>query len=249
MRLLVRQVRAEQRVFWRNREASIFTFALPLVLLGFLGLVGRNRTVAGGTYASFIVPGMLGLAVVLTTFAGLAITLVIRRERGVLKRVRGTPLPPASYLGGLVGSNVVVLVLESAIVIVVGALALDVRIPGGAWEAILLVAGGAAMFATLGIALSSFIPTAEGASALVNAVYVPMLLLSGAFFPVSSLPAAVEWIAAALPLTHLLDALRSVYRDGGMSGDDLAGLLVPLAWAVAGALLAMRRFRWEPRVG
>ena len=199
-------MRAEQRVFWRNREASIFTFALPLVLLAFLGLVGRNRSVAGGSYSSFIVPGMLGLAVVLTTFAGLAITLVIRRERGILKRVRGTPLPAATYLGGLVGSNIVVLVIEAAIVIGVGAVALDVGVPSSAWEAVLLVAGGAAAFATLGIALSSFIPTAEGSSALVNAVSVPMLLLSGAFFPVSSLPDALALVSDALPLTHLLPA-------------------------------------------
>ena len=249
MRLLLRQVRAEQRVFWRNRESSIFTFVLPLLLLAFLGLVGNGRTVAGGSYASFVVPGMLGLATVLTTFAGLSITLVVRRERGILKRVRGTPLPPATYMAGLVGSLVVVLVAETAIVLVVGAAFLDVPVPSNGWEVVLLVAFGAAAFSTLGIALTPLLPTAEGSSALVNAVYLPMLMLSGAFFPVSRLPGFLRWASEALPLTHLLDAMRAVFRSGGVDRGDLVGLLVPVVWAVAAALFAARRFRWEPRVG
>jgi ABC-2 type transport system permease protein len=111
------------------------------------------------------------------------------------------------------------------------------------------VAFGAAAFSTLGIALAPLVPTAEGSSALVNAVYLPMLLLSGAFFPVTRLPGFLRWASEALPLTHLLDALRAVFRDGGVGSHELAGLLVTAAWAVGAAVFAARRFRWEPRVG
>ena len=102
VRRYLRQVSAEQRVYWRNVPSAFFTFFLPILFLVFLGLFGRDRIVDGRPYAVFFVPGMLGMAVVMTTFAGLAITLVIRRERGMLKRVRGTPLPPLVYLGALV---------------------------------------------------------------------------------------------------------------------------------------------------
>jgi ABC-2 type transport system permease protein len=246
---VVRQLRFEQRVYWRNRSTAFFTFLLPLLFLGVFATVGKDREVDGRPYSEVFIPGMLGFAIVLTTFAGLAITLVIRRERGVLKRVRGTPLPPAAYMGALIGSNAFVLAIETLIVLAVGSFALDIDLPGRWPELVALVIFGAACFAALGIAVSPAVPTAEGSSAIVNAIYVPVLLLSGAFFPVDQLPAFLEWLAEALPLTHLLDAMRAVLADGGLSGDDLAGLAVPLAWGVAGVLVAARSFRWTPRTG
>ena len=103
MSRVARQLRFEQRVYWRNRSTAFFTFLLPLLFLGVFATVGKDREVDGRPYSEVFIPGMLGFAIVLTTFAGLAITLVIRRERGVLKRVRGTPLPPAAYMGALIG--------------------------------------------------------------------------------------------------------------------------------------------------
>jgi ABC-2 type transport system permease protein len=249
MRRALRQLAFEQRVYWRNRPTAFFTFVLPLLFLAVFGLVGRDAEVDGRPYTDYFIPGMLGLAVILTTFAGLAITLVIRRERGQLKRVRGTPLPPSSYMGALIGSNVLVLAIETVVVLAVGSLALGLDLPGRWPEIVGLVVLGAACFATLGIAVSPLVPNAEGSSAVVNAMYVPVLLLSGAFFPVDELPDFLEWLAEALPLTHLLDAMRAVLADGGLSGDDLAGLLVPIAWAVGAGLVAARTFRWTPQGG
>jgi ABC-2 type transport system permease protein len=246
---LARQLRFEQRVYWRNRSTAFFTFLLPLIFLAVFAVVGRDRVVNGHPYADVFIPGMLGLGIVVTTFAGLAITLTIRRERGMLKRVRGTPLPPATYMGALVASNALVLAVETVLVLLVGSTVLEVDLPSRWPELIGLVILGAACFAVMGVAVSPLVPTAEGSSAVVNAIYLPMLLLSGAFFPVSELPRFLEWLAEALPLTHLLDAMRSVLQDGGLSGDDLAGLLVPLAWALVALVVAARTFRWTPRVG
>jgi ABC-2 type transport system permease protein len=131
-----RQLRAEQLLYWRNRGAAFFTFLLPLLLLGLLGVIGRDQTVEGRPYADYFVPGMLGVAVVMTTFAGLAITLTIRRERGILKRVRGTPLPAAEYLAALVASTALVLALEAIVVLAVGSLALGVDVPGAWWQVV-----------------------------------------------------------------------------------------------------------------
>jgi ABC-2 type transport system permease protein len=244
-----RQVRSEQRLYWRNGPAAFFTFLLPIVFLAFFGILGRDRTVRGEPYAHFFVPGMLGMAVLVTTFAGLAITLTIRRDRGILKRVRGTPLPPAEYLGGLVASTVIVLAIESIVVLVLGRYAFDVPLPGRWWELVGLVVLGAASFAPLGVAATRFVPNAEGSSAVVNAIYLPVLFLSGAFFPVSDMPDFLRWIADALPLTHLLTAMRAVVSHGQLGADDAAGLLVVIAWGAAGAIIALRTFRWEPRGG
>jgi ABC-2 type transport system permease protein len=241
-----RQVAVEQRVYWRNRGAAFFTFLLPVLTLVFVGGLARDATVDGQPYATFFVPGMLAMAVVVTAFAGLAITLVIRRESGVLKRVRGTPLPPAVYLGALIGSIVVVLALEVVVVLVLGRIAFDVPAPEHAALLVTLCLLGAAAFAPLGIALSRYVRSAEGSSATVNAVYLPMLFLSGAFFPLDRLPQAAQDVAKLLPLTQLLEAMRAAFT-GGSGVHDLAGLLGLCAWGVAGAVVAARTFTWEPQ--
>ncbi len=246
MRRFLRQLRAEQLLFWRNRGAAFFTFLLPLLLLGLLGVIGRDETVDGRPYADYFVPGMLGVAVVMTTFAGLAITLTIRRERGILKRVRGTPLPPGEYLAALVVSTALVLALEAVVVLAVGSLLLGVDVPAAWWQVVLLVLFGACCFAGLGIAVTRLVPSAEGSSAVVNAIYLPVLIVSGSFYPVDDLPAVLRLAAEALPLSHLLTALQDVFVDGGVRRGHLASLGVPALWGLAGAALAARSFRWEP---
>lgn len=246
--LAARQVGWEQRLFWRNRQSAFFTFVLPVGLLAF-GALGRHSTVDGMPYADFFVPGLIGTTIVFTTFAGMAITLVIRRDTGILKRVRGTPLPPAVYLGALAGSMALVLAIESAIIVGIGSTLLDVSAPDAPLELLGLVVFGALAFAALAFAIVPFVPSAEGSSAVISALYLPLLGLSGAFFPLDRLPTALHELADLLPLSHLLSALRAAYSGGGLDRHDLAGLLVTLAWALAGVLVAVRRFGWEPRGG
>jgi ABC-2 type transport system permease protein len=195
------------------------------------------------------VPGLIGTAIVFTTFAGIAITLIVRRDSGILKRVRGTPLPPATYLGALAGSMALVLALEAVIIVAVGSSALDLSAPDSPLALLALVVFGALSFSALAFAIVPLIPAAEGSSAVISSVYLPLLGLSGAFFPLHRLPAGLHQLADVLPLSHLLSALRAAYGGGGLSGKDYTGLLVTLAWAAAGALIAVRRFGWEPRGG
>jgi ABC-2 type transport system permease protein len=246
MSVVARQVAWEQRIFWRNRPAAFFTFALPLVLVVTVGLLSRGATVRGERYANWFIPGMLGLTIVVTAFGGLAITLTIRREHGILKRMRGTPLHPALYLGSLVASLLVVMLAETAIVLGVGVLLLSVHLPARLDELAAVIVLGAACFAALGMALAPHVPTAEGSSAVVNAVYLPLLLVSGVFFPVAALPSFVQALARALPLAPVVTALHVLLRDGRLGSSEAAGLLVTLIWGVAGAVLAARTFRWEP---
>jgi ABC-2 type transport system permease protein len=106
---------------------------------------------------------------------------------------------------------------------------------------------GASCFAGLGIAVTRLVPSAEGSSAVVNAIYLPVLIVSGSFYPVEDLPRVLRLVAEALPLSHLLTALQDVFVDGGVRRAHLAGLGILVLWGVLGALLAMRTFRWEPQ--
>ena len=220
---------------------------LPVGLLAF-GALGRHSNVDGHPYTYLFVPGLIGTAIVFTTFAGIAITLVVRRDSGILKRVRGTPLP-AVYLGALAGSMALVLALEAVIIVAVGSTLLGLKAPDSPLELLGLVVLGAFAFAALGFAIVPLVPAAEGSSAVISSIYLPLLGLSGAFFPLHRLPAALRELAEVLPLSHLLTGLRAAYAGGGLTGRDAAGLLVTLAWALGGALLAVRRFGWEPRGG
>ena len=192
---------------------------------------------------------MLGMAVVMTTFAGLAITLVIRRERGMLKRVRGTPLPPLVYLGALVTSTAVVLALEGLVVLLLGDVAFDVPLPENWWEIVLLMVLGAACFAGIGIAVTRFVPNAEGSSAVVNAIYLPVLLLSGAFFPVDDLPASCSGSPRRCRSPTCSTRCAPCSPTAASARRPGVACWSWSLWGVGGAVVALRTFRWEPRGG
>src|SRR5438552_2032860 len=122
MRLFVHELRTEQLLFWRNREAAFFTFFLPIIFFLVFGSIYGNDTISGIRCAKFLEAGMIGYGVASTAFAGLAITMVIRRESGVLKRIRSTPLPPTAYLLAVLLSTFVVFLIEAALMIAIGRL-------------------------------------------------------------------------------------------------------------------------------
>lgn len=247
MRLLARELANQQRLFWRSRESAFFTFLLPILLLVLLGSVYGNEEIDGVRAAPYLVAGLIGYGVVATTFAGLAINLVIRRESGVLKRVRGTPLPGATYLGAVLVSEVIVIAIQVIAQILIGRYLFDAGWPesvGGLVVALLL---GAVAFAGLGLAITGLVKSAEGSSAVVNAIYLPMTFISGVFFSVNAMPGFLEAIANILPLTYLLDLIRDVYIDGRSLGSAWTAIGVVALWGAGGIALALRSFRWEPR--
>ena len=249
MRLFLHELTNQQRLFWRSHESAFFTFILPLILLLIVGLVYGDTTIDGEPAAPYLVAGMLGFGVVATAYAGLAINVVIRRESGVLKRVRGTPLPPAGYLGAVIVSTLVVLGVEALAQVLIGRYVLDAGFPespGGLAAALLL---GVAAFSALGLATTAIVRSAEGSSAIVNAIYLPMVFISGVFFSVGALPGFLEAIAEVLPLTYLLDLIRAVFVENDGLESSWRAILVVAVWGVAGALLALRSFRWQPHEG
>jgi ABC-2 type transport system permease protein len=247
--VFVRELQTDQRLFWRSREAAFFTFLLPIILLVLLGSVYGDDQIEGVRGTTYLLAGLLGYGVVSTAFASLAISLVIRREAGVLKRIRGTPLPTAVYLGALLTSTLIIVALEAVAQILVGRLVLDADWPQAPGPFVLALALGSLSFAALGLALTGLIRSAEGSSAVVNAIYLPATFISGVFFSVEAMPRLLEALAGFLPLTYLLELIREAFVDGNGLGASPEALAVLLVWGALGAAVAVRTFRWEPREG
>jgi ABC-2 type transport system permease protein len=246
MSTLAHQLRFEQKIFWRSREAAVFIFIFPLLLYALLGSVYDN-TIEGRAAVDVLLAGLFGYGAANTAFAGLAIVLVVRREGGLLKRLRATPLPPTTYLTAVLLSTLTTFALQSVSLLALGGLVFHASMPAnwlGFAGAIVL---GVACFAGLGLAAASLIRSAEGVSAVVNVVVLPMAFLSGAFGPTRHFPAFLQAIADALPLTYFLDIVDGVYLDGDSLFADPKAFVIVLAWGAAGVVVALNRFGWMPR--
>jgi ABC-2 type transport system permease protein len=239
-----RQYRLERRLFWRNPSAAFFNFLLPLLFLAFFGAIlhGNQHDL------NIIVPGIAGMAVMSTTFTALAFNMTFLREQGVLKRIHGTPIPSGSFLFGIAGNAVTNTALQITIITVAGRVFFGTGWPRDWLELIVFVAAGVVCFASLGVAFSHVIPNFDSAPAYVNAVFLPVIFVSGVFYDASKAPAFIKGIAEALPLIHLINGLSAamVKPDSGLS-DNLDSLGVIAAWAVLGIFFAIRGFSWEQR--
>jgi ABC-2 type transport system permease protein len=246
VRLFRHELRNQQRLFWRNRESAVFVFVFPPMLYLLLGAV-YTGTSEGFKLADVLLVGLIGYGCANTAFAGLAITLVIRRESGVLKRIRATPLPTTTYLGAVLCSTLAVFVLQMLVTIALGLTLYGARGPENWLGLVPSVLVGVACFAGMGFGIASLIRSSEGASAVVNLIVLPMAFLSGSFGPTRHYPQLLQWIADVLPLTYLIDLMDDVYLRGGSFTGHPKEIAVMAAWGLAGVLVAWRRFGWEPR--
>ena len=251
MSLVLHQLRYDQKAFWRNPAAVFFTVMFPVILLLIFATVFGDETIEvnGGIDATaYYVPAIITLSVISATMQTLAMSLVIAREDGRLKRGRGTPMPAWVFIAGRIGNSVVVAVIMLALVAAIGRLLYGVPIPWDrAPEMLAVLVVGAASFCCLGIALTAAIPSQDAAAAIVNALLLPLYFLSGIFIPDSELPSGVIDFANHFPIRHFFEAFFDAYEGGSaLAWGDLA---VVAAWGAAGLLLAVRYFRWTPRSG
>jgi ABC-2 type transport system permease protein len=236
-----RQFRLERKLFWRNPSAAFFNFMLPLLLLLLIASVFSTKKGELNT----LIPGIAGMSVMATTFTALAFNLTFLREQGILKRVRGTPVPAAAYFAGLLGNAVVNAVVQVGLVVAIGHLLYDVSWPKDWLELVVFTAVGVVSFGALGIAFSHAIPNFDAAPAYTNAVFLPAIFISGTFYSTASLPKALDAIARVLPLKHVIDGFKGAIVTGHGLLDNLGALAAVGAWGVAGIVLAVRFFRWE----
>jgi ABC-2 type transport system permease protein len=187
------------------------------------------------------------MSVMAATFVALAYNLTFLRERGILKRLRGTPLPSSAYLAGIAANAVANTVVQIAVVIVAGRIFFGIDWPSD-WLALLVfLALGVVCFASLGVALSHAIPNSESAPAYVNAVFLPMIMLAGVFYDDEDAPAVLRDLAEIMPLKHLIDGLSGAMVSAEGLADHVTALVALSLWAAVGVVLAVRGFSWDAR--
>jgi ABC-2 type transport system permease protein len=241
--LAYRQWRLERRMFWRNPTAAFFSFVLPLLFLFLFGAIfsGDQKTL------NVIVPGILGMSVMSTTFNALAMNITFLREEGVLKRIHGTPMPAGSYLAGVAANAVSNAAVQVVIVVVAGKLFFGLGWPKDWLVLGVFAAVGVATLAALGVAFSHVIPNFDAAPAYTNIVFLPVIFISGVFYDVDTAPQFLRDIAQILPLTHVIDGFSAALVTGASMADLAGDLAVVAAWGVFGTIFAVRGFSWESR--
>ena len=251
--LLGAQVRTTNKAFWRNPASAFFTFAFPLMFLViFTSLLGGGTTeVAPGVEidtANYFVATMAAFAVISATYTNLAISVAFTRDLGILKRTRGTPLPGGIYLGGRVIHAMAISLLLVVITTAFGVAFYDASIPTGTplLEYLVTVIVGAMAFSALGLATTAIIPNADAAPAVVNAIILPLLFLSGIFIPLGE--DAPEWMKVVgniFPVKHFAEAMLGSFY--GTPPFEWSDVLVVAVWGLAGLVAATLFFSWEPR--
>jgi ABC-2 type transport system permease protein len=250
---MVRQVCWEQKQFWRNLPAAVFTVAFPLIFLVLFSALFSDETVSHlpgePKFVQVYVPAIMAYGVISACYTALAFTLTVRREQGILKRKRGTPLTLRDFLGGMIGSSLIVAVLLSVITIGIGITVFGVEFPDWAQRLpslIVVVLLGAACFSAWGIAVSGLVPNQEAAPAIINVTLFPLLFISGTFARVTP-GSFIDHVAQLFPVWHLNRASEWVFREDATGGAWRPRYLLALAaWTVAGVLIGAARFRWEP---
>ena len=249
MTLVLWQIRYEQRAFWRDRRRAILSFMFPLMMLLLFGALNQNSTVDNGggsiPFLTFFVPGIVAYGVVTTTFSNLAVSLASAREQGLLKRIKGTPLPWWAFFGGRAGSAICVTFAMTASTLVLARVLFGVPVPAHALPAIVVtVVMGATVFTALGIGVVRWLPSADSAGPLQAAIEFPVAFISGVWFPMHNAPGWLDRVSNALPLRPLADALQTAFDPSTTGSGFVGGDLLSLAlWTVAGGWLMIKFLR------
>ncbi len=252
LKLAVRQIRFENKSFWRNPASAFFTFVFPLIFLVLFNLLFGSSKVRLSpsvviTASTFYVPAIAAFSVITACYTNVAMSLTFAREQGVLKRKRGTPLPAWAYLTGKIAHSVLVALLLVGIVTIAGIAFYGVSISTDTLPAfIVTVLLGALTFPSLGIAVTSFVPNADAAPPVVNATILPLLFISDIFIPLNNAPTWLLHVSNFFPIRHFAIALQRAFTGiGPGNGFRWGDLGIMGIWAVVGAALAVRYFKWE----
>jgi ABC-2 type transport system permease protein len=250
--LVLRQVAAENRAFWRNPAAAFFTFAFPLLFMVVFNVLFGGSAPAGAqfTAADFFTPAIIAFSVITACYTNIAMTITAARDEGILKRVRGTPLPAWGYIGGRIGQSILVTMLLVVIVSAFGSIAYGVEFPVSRLPFLLAaLVLGAATFCALGIAISGFIPNADAAPAVVNLSILPLLFVSNVFIQVGpSFPTWIDTLSKLFPVRHFADLMHQAWdpRITEVTFDPVPWAVLGI-WFLIGVLVSVRFFSWEPR--
>jgi ABC-2 type transport system permease protein len=255
--IVIAQARMALLVALRTPRTIIFTITFPVILLVLFNSIfnsgGQETTTLPSdvklSAEAYFTAGIIAYAAALSTFTTLAVALTTQRENGQLKRYRGTPMPPWTFIAGQIVRAEAQALAMAAILLAIGAVAYGVPVPASTFPAfVLYLLLGTATLCSLSIALSAFTPTADAASTVAPFSVVILSFISGVWIPVDQLPSWLESVGQVFPLYHLALGLQTTLAPGAGGSGLEAGNVVALAiWALVGVRIASRRFRWEPQ--
>lgn len=248
------QLRFEWKLFWRNPASVLFSVGLPLVFLFLVGAIfgdGQSTDSNYGLQADhYLVPAIMTLGIVSASFNNVAMTIIYQRETGVLKRLRGTPLPTSVFVGARTAGAAVNALLIAFVILAVGRLAYGIEIgPTRLIGTVAVTVVGAASFCALAFAITIVIPNQSAAAPITNIIVLPLYFISGVFGDVANLPPLLAAIGRIFPISHLGACLFETFSPeaGGAIAFEPADFAILVAWGIVGLLLAVWKFRWDPQ--
>lgn len=259
--LVVRQISYQNKIFWRTPVAAFFTIGFPLMFLVLFTAIFGNDEISslGVTTAQFYAPALAVFGAASATYTNLAVTTAIARDNGILKKIRGTPLPPSAYIAGRVGSAVLIALIAVVIMLGVGVVVYGVEIMASTLGAALVtLVVGAAAFAALGLMVAALVPNGDSSPAVANATLLPLAFVSDVFIVTEDSPGWMEALGNFFPLKHFATAFGEAFNPT-LSGSGFAWsgsateyaiglhLAVIAAWGIGAALIAVRYFKWDPQ--
>ena len=243
------QLRYEQKAFWRNPAAAFFAFAFPLVIFVLFGALftGKESSLGGVKAIVYYTPTIMAYGIMSACFTSLAISITFRREQGLLKRIRSTPLPPTVYLGAIIANAIIVALIIAVLIIAIGILGYGANAPHD-WPALIITAiVGAATFCALGLAITTVIPNADAAPGIVNIIFFVLIVISGGFFPIANTSTLTK-IAEIFPLYHFIKAAYAAFDPRHTNTPFPTGhILIIAAWGALALLTATRYFQWDAK--
>ena len=255
LNLGLRRGALEIKQFTRQRESVVFTLLFPLILLAIFGSVFKDTIAPGVTFSQYFVAGMVASGLVNSGFQQLAITIPMERDYGSLKRLRGTPMPVASYFIGKSLLVFVSMIIQVILLLAGGYLFFGLNMPTdiSKWLTFTwLIILGTASSTVLGIAFSVVPKSGRGASAVVSPVVIILQFFSGVFFIFTQLPTWMQQVAAIFPLKWLTQGMRSVFLPDSFAANEVAKswetgrtFLILVLWLVVGFFLTLRTFKWS----
>ncbi len=252
--LLVVQNRYQNKIFFRTPIAAFFTIFFPLMIFVVFALVFGNEYIPdlGVTTAQYFAPAMAVFAAVSASYTNIATTTAYQRDQGILKRIRGTPLPASVYMGGKILSAVEIALLSVVVMMTIGVAFYGVEVYARTLPAVIVTfIVGVGTFAALGLLVAAVVPSGEAATAVTNATLLPLAFISGIFLtPTGDAPGWLDTVAKVFPLKHFVDPFVTAFNPTYTgSGWDWASLGYMALWGIGATVLAVRLFKWESPAG
>jgi ABC-2 type transport system permease protein len=200
------------------------------------------------SYIDFLLPGILALSIMISAVIGLATIMVDWRQRGILRRLKLTPIPLAEFFAARITASLVVALMQVVVLLAFGRFVFGIHISSTAWAAIPVALAGCLCFLAMGFAIGSVVSNPETGDAVSNVITNPMMFLSGTFFPVAAMPSYVQAIARVLPLYYMANGLRDTTVRGLSITHVAPDIGVLLGVTAVLSVIALRSFRWEPSI-